>query len=861
MNRARFYVQCCTVAASLLVLTSVGSAARSAVSPATPPELLTIAESSEFTATARFDDVVALCDRIAAASPKKVRRADLGMTELGRSIPMMILADPPIETAEQAINSGKLVVLLIGNIHAGEMCGKEALPILAREILGLDAQASAATSDVNQPEEGHSGADASGSPAPPAAKPANPDANAGSSSGESGEGGAGKDDANGATPVRTSASLLKDLIIVMVPIYNADGNENIGPLADKRPGQVGPEGGDGVGTRENIDGLDLNRDFVKLEAAETRALVRFIAKWDPAVVVDTHTTNGSLHRHVITYAGPTNPAGDAKILEYTRDTMLPALTRSMEEKHGVNMFHYGNFEKAHSKWTTYPDLPRYGIPYIGMRNRIGILSEAYSYAPYKDRILATRDVCREVLLYTAEHKDAIRRLEKEADDRVIAAGRKPAADDLIPIRSEARAYPAKANVQGFVEEERDGKAASTGEPREYEVDFINDFKPTLSVRRPFAYLIPTDHADVIENLQRHGIRVEELREDVELDVEVYKVDSVANTRFPFQGHSLVDVSATAEEKALRMSAGTFVVRTAQVQGTLAAYLLEPRSTDGLTAWNFFDDQLVAGNDFPVTRVVEQTSLLTAPTRPLDDYREFEKPISYKVLYDTQGGRGGGGAPNFSGSPIGGLRWLPLKPVPKPGIDVNEAGNEGTKESAGDTDSKLTAKETSGDAAADDTAPQDNASDEWYVQMRDGVPLKVNALTGRAEKAYDLEPMTKALASMPTLSEQTAKSLVGPFMNMNAERSAAVFEYENDLYYATLDGSASRLTSSPEQEEHYSFSPDGKFIAFIRSNDLWAVFVKTHTERAITTGGTDLIRNVKNDWVYHEELFNRNWRAY
>ena len=57
-------------------------------------------------------------------------------------------------------------------------------------------------------------------------------------------------------------------------------------------------------------------------------------------------------------------------------------------------------------------------------------------------------------------------------------------------------------------------------------------------------------------------------------------------------------------------AGTRVVRTAQPLGSLAVYLLEPRSEDGLTTWNAFDDALIVGRDFPVVRV-PRASLMTS----------------------------------------------------------------------------------------------------------------------------------------------------------------------------------------------------------------------------------------------------------
>ena len=168
--------------------------------------LQTVAEKSEYRATARYDDVAAWCQAFAKANPL-AHLTELGRSSEGRSIPLLIVADPPVKSAAEATRSGKLICLIIGNIHAGEVCGKEALPMLLREQF------------------------------------------------------------TGAHP-----PLLKDVILAVAPIYNTDGNERVSKT--NRPGQVGPE--EGMGQRANARGLDLNRDFIKLEAPETRGLVRFL---------------------------------------------------------------------------------------------------------------------------------------------------------------------------------------------------------------------------------------------------------------------------------------------------------------------------------------------------------------------------------------------------------------------------------------------------------------------------------------------------------------------------------------------------------------------------------------------------------
>src|SRR5207244_5072634 len=103
--------------------------------------------------------------------------------------------------------------------------------------------------------------------------------------------------------------LLKDLVLVIAPIFNADGNERM--AKSNRTRQGGPAE---VGVRPNAQGFDLNRDYVKLESPEVRALVRALNRWDPAVFVDCHTTNGSYHRYTMTYEGGRCPAGDANLI-------------------------------------------------------------------------------------------------------------------------------------------------------------------------------------------------------------------------------------------------------------------------------------------------------------------------------------------------------------------------------------------------------------------------------------------------------------------------------------------------------------------------------------------------------------------
>jgi dipeptidyl aminopeptidase/acylaminoacyl peptidase len=694
-------------------------------------DLRTVAERSGFKATATYDEVVDLCRRLDERS-ELVRFDALGTTVEGRSIPLLIVSDPPVSSAEEARASGKLVVLAIGSIHGGEVCGKEALPMLVREL--TDA-------------------------------PDHP--------------------------------MLDDVILCVAPLYNADGAERFSP--DNRPGQQGPERG--MGERPNAEGLDLNRDFIPLRAPETRGLVRFLDEWDPHLFIDTHTTNGSAHRYLITFDGPKNPATHRDVVEFSRDRFLPAVAESFHEATGDHAFFYGNFEEGHSKWTTFPANPRYGTTYVGLRNRLSILSEAYSYAPFEDRVRGTLAFVRSALEEAASRRGEIRSLLDRARAETVAA-----TGVGIPIRSEARPFDEPVTILGFEESAgaRPSESVSAGVPRDYSASLVHRFEPTLTVVRPFGYVIPPGFEEAVATLDRHGIALERIREDVEVDAEISRLDEVRRRRAGYNGPATIEADATPREEAFRVEAGSVLVRTDQPLGTLASYLLEPQSDDNLMTHGLLGESIEAGADFPVVRVVAPVSLLTSPMPRVDDEPDEKAPITFDLL-------DGRDRPDFGGQPAS-VRWL---------------------------------------------------DGEHFLQARSGSPMKVEAATGEAEAYLDPDPIAGALSGLPTIGPEEAERLARrAISDTDPTGSAALVEHGDDLYYVTLDGSkAHRLTSAPGAEELAEFSPDGRFVAFVRSNDLYVVDVETATERALTTGGTEELRNGKAVWVYFEELFGRSWKAF
>lgn len=491
----------------------------------------TTAERTNYAATSTNAQVRAFLDSVKLAGAP-VAVSELDTTALGNPVYFVIASDPPVTSPREAASSGKLVVYLQANIHAGEVEGKEAVLALLRELSG------------------------------------------------------------------SRRDLLTKLVILVVPDYNPDGNDALGPQQVNRSEQNGPEL---VGRRADGLNLDLNRDYFKAEAPETRAsLARVYGTWDPALMVDLHTTDGTLHGYQLTYAPPLEPNGPTGPTAFVRDQMLPALRKTLEDKYHEPIFDYGNVDTPlePKSWDTYAPLGWYGTNYVGLRGRMAILSEAYSHAQFKTRVRVTHDFLVELLAYAAQHGDEIRRLEREADRLTALEG---ARDDRPQL---AVAYKlASRGVEPVLLEvmkpnpdtSRGGpRLLPTGEVRTYRLPVNDRFVDSLTRALPAGYFLPAAEGGLAALLRLHGIQVQRLAAEWSDTVEVLTEARLMWATRQFQGHRLLEVGGTWTRAPRRAPAGTYFVSTAQPLGRLVFALLEPEGY-GLVRWGMLNRLL--GSEF------------------------------------------------------------------------------------------------------------------------------------------------------------------------------------------------------------------------------------------------------------------------
>jgi hypothetical protein len=544
---------------ALISLLPLTSAASSAVAVAQSSDLRTRAETSNFEETSTYDDVMRIAKGMASQSPL-ANYESYGKTEEGREMPLLILAEPAVASPEAARKLGRPIVLIQGNIHAGEVEGKEAALILARRLTQGDLR-----------------------------------------------------------------PLLKQLVILISPIYNADGNERIS--VQNRTAQNGPVGG--VGTRENSKGLDLNRDHMKLDSAEARSFVGLLNRWDPHVGIDLHTTNGSYHGYHLTYAPTLNPDADARLIALARDRVLPAVQQAVLEKHNFRTYYYGNFasesglarENARvdpaspgdTIWRTFDHRPRFNNNYIGLRNRLAILSEAYSYLDFRGRVRVTEVFVEEALHAVVANASRITTLTAQLDQeaRTYATGKGP--DLGVEFKIAALPTPVEILV-GDVDKKpnpRSGREMLVMADKAVPVKMkdFGVFEATRSISMPRGWLIPRAHVDsgaystAIERLRLHGVQIQRVTADSELAVERFIITTYTRAPKPFQNRQEARLTGKHEPVKLSAQAGALFIPANQPLARLAFYLLEPESDDGLVTWNLIETGLAPGGTYPVYRVI------------------------------------------------------------------------------------------------------------------------------------------------------------------------------------------------------------------------------------------------------------------
>jgi Zinc carboxypeptidase len=422
----------------------------------------------------------------------------------------------------------------------------------------------------------------------------------------------------------TKRELLDRANFLFVPIYNADGHERFSRFS--RINQRGPEES---GWRTTARNLNLNRDYVKADLPETRAMIRALREWQPDLYIDLHVTDGADYQYDVTYGWNGPAAHSPAIATWLDRAYKPAIDRALTDAGhvpGPFIFTADPFQGI----SLGPADPRLSHGYGDARHLPTVLVENHSLKPYDQRVLGMYVFLEQTLRTIGSQTAALR--EAMSSDRarrpatVPFSWRVPANQsqtiELLGIEAKRTLSPVTGDV----------RIEWTGKPVTARVPFRDATEVATSAARPKAYWIPPQWDDVIANLDLHGIQYERIAAPREVEVTMDRFSDVKYAAAQFEGHVRVTAAATPERRRETFAAGSVRVPTDQPLGTLAVILLEPSSPDSLFQWGWFHS-ILAQTEYVEAYIMEpmaERMLADDPQLAEEYFRKVESDEAFRA---------------------------------------------------------------------------------------------------------------------------------------------------------------------------------------------------------------------------------------
>ena len=496
-----------------------------------PMELLTHPEKSGFRETSTYQQVMDVVNAAIKDSPY-AHLISMGQSKEGKSIPVIVMANPKVTTPEEAKESGKPIIYVQGNIHSGEVEGKESLQILLREILKgdksnlLDNQillfAPIYNTDSNDKLEQGRRPSQEDSPIKVGMRP-------------NSQGWDLNRDGIKAEGIETRG-LFQNIIVPWDPALFVDLHTTNGVW----------------------HGYSLTWAPSYHTAGEKAP---FDYTWDQILPT---VTNNVLEEDGI-HLGPYG-------YFYERRDGWPI-----------------------KSIYTYNHHPRYLVNQFGLRNRMAILSEAFAHERLYQRMASTYAFVREILEYTNEHGNEMVAVNKKAEADAIQlvmeqAGKvqKGVRFEMVPLPEPVEKYRAYNHIKTTNEQGQERFIRSREIIELDDVVNYSAFNPTVSANLPRGYVIPAEMASIAAHLQILGVKVDTLTKNARATGEIFTATKLEKAERPFEGHNMATIEGEFSAGNKRFGKGDFYVDLAQPLANLIFYMLEPQSDDGLVTWNFFD---------------------------------------------------------------------------------------------------------------------------------------------------------------------------------------------------------------------------------------------------------------------------------
>ena len=384
--------------------------------------------------------------------------------------------------------------------------------------------------------------------------------------------------------------MLDNVILLVIPVFSVDGHERFGKY--NRINQNGPEE---MGWRTTAQNLNLNRDWMKADAPEMKAMLKLFSSWLPDFIIDNHTTDGADYLYVMTFGIEyfKNSYSETELM--LRSKFAPFLYEKMNQtgflSHGY-VWLKDWVKGLDSGITEGPGAPRFSTGYAAIQNRPALLVETHMLKPYKERVFSTKVAMEAVIEFCSDNKVEIIELNGKADRNSIInllekkeklpVGFKVSGKSVKTPFKGVKYYKEKSEISGAE------KIVYTEEKENLVLDLFNDVQIVKEVSVPNLYIIPSEWSLIVETMRLHGVKVDTLKEDKIFDVKRYRFSDIKFEEKPFEGRNRVSFTINEYYEKRKIPAGSYIVSTDQRTIKVIVNLLEPEAEDSFIKWGFFN---------------------------------------------------------------------------------------------------------------------------------------------------------------------------------------------------------------------------------------------------------------------------------
>jgi Zinc carboxypeptidase len=396
--------------------------------------------------------------------------------------------------------------------------------------------------------------------------------------------------------------LLERVVLVVIPVYNIDGHERRSPY-----GRINQNGPEEFGWRANGTNLNLNRDYLKADAPETRAFLRMFHRWLPDFFVDNHVTDGADFQYDVTFALDATPDVHPPTAEWLRSVVAPELVRHLEAS-GQPAFPSCVFLKDDtdpSQGLAFTeDPPRFSTGQMILENRPGLLVELHMLKPYRARVTANYEILRALLAVVNRDARRLVAANRAADEAAASLGSGPGAPFPLVLESDGSTSPIAFRGVRFEREESPVSGAVAvrylPEPAATTVPMETGVRVSVSVVPPAGYIVPAPWSRVADVLEAHQVAMRRTTTAWTGEVGRYRCSGMEGSARPFEGRHPILRGGNVESamgrfgacepvtETVEFPAGSFVVPLNQRLAKVAIHWLEPEAPDSALRWGFFD---------------------------------------------------------------------------------------------------------------------------------------------------------------------------------------------------------------------------------------------------------------------------------